>query len=133
MKRIFLTLAIAAIAFTGSFAQTTGSTKQPTAEQRAEKATAALQKKLTLSADQKSKVYAIELDKFKKAGALHNNSSESKKAKKGEHKEIKKATDAKLEQILTPVQKKKWDAMQEKSKEKKAARKASKKAAAAKQ
>jgi len=119
MKRIFLTLAIAAIAFTGSYAQTKGSTQQPTAEQRAEKATAALQEKLTLSADQKSKVYALELDKFKKAAVLHGNSSESKKTKKGEHKAIKKATDVKLEQILTPVQRKKWDAMQEKSKEKK--------------
>lgn len=122
MKRIFLTLAIAAITFTGSYAQT----GQPTAEQRAQKATATLQEKLSLTADQKSKVYAIELDKFKKAAVIHSASSESKKAKKHEHKAIKKATDAKLEQILTPAQKTKWDAMQEKSKEKKAAKKAAK-------
>ena len=126
MKRLFLTLAIAAIGFTSSYAQTGAQTPA----QKAEKTTEKLQKKLSLTADQKTKIYAIELDKFKKADAAKKGNTAGKSALKKEHKEIKEATDAQLDKILNPVQKKKLDILRadkkEKSKEKKAAKKTAK-------
>ena len=112
MKRLFLTLAIAAIGFTGSYAQTVKAPKEKqTATQKAEKSTAKLEKTLSLNADQKQKIYAIELDKFKKADAIHANAKDSKKAIKDKHKAVKEATDVKLKQVLTPVQQKKLEAI----------------------
>ena len=74
MKRLFLTLAIAALAFTGSYAQTKAPKAKETPEQTAEKSTARMQKTLSLTADQKTKVYALELDKYQKSAAWHKES-----------------------------------------------------------
>jgi len=108
MKRIVLTLAIALIGLTSSYAQTAGKQKM-TAEQKAEKSTAKLEKTLTLNADQKQKVYAIELDKYKQNEAWHKESSADRKAKKDQHIASKKETDTKIDQVLTPDQKKKLE------------------------
>lgn len=108
MKRIVLTLAIALIGLTSSYAQTAGKQKM-TAEQKAEKSTAKLEKTLTLNADQKQKVYAIELDKYKQSEAWHKESSADRKAKKDQHIASKKETDTKIDQVLTPDQKKKLE------------------------
>lgn len=108
MKRIVLTLAIALIGLTSSYAQTAGKQKM-TAEQKAEKSTAKLEKTLTLNADQKQKVYAIELDKYKQSEAWHKESSADRKANKDQHIASKKETDTKIDQVLTPDQKKKLE------------------------
>lgn len=108
MKRIVLTLAIAFIGLTATFAQSTGKQKM-TPEQRAEKSTAKLEKELTLTADQKQKIYAVELDKYKQTEAWHKQTSADRKAKKDQHMASKKETDAKIDQVLTPDQKKKLE------------------------
>ncbi|MBB5634869.1 Spy/CpxP family protein refolding chaperone [Pedobacter cryoconitis] len=108
MKRIVLTLAIAIIGLTSAFAQTTGQQKL-TAEQRAEKSTAKLDKMLTLTADQKQKIYAVELDKYKQSEAWHKQSTADRKAKKDQHATARKETDVKIDQILTADQKKKME------------------------
>jgi protein CpxP len=108
MKRIVLTLAIAIIGLTSSYAQTAGKQKM-TAEQKAEKSTAKLEKTLTLTADQKQKIYAVELDKYKQSEAWHKQSSVDRKAKKDQHIASKKETDAKIDQVLTADQKKKLE------------------------
>lgn len=110
MKKLFLTLAIAVIGFTSIYAQNTTQQKQ-TPEQKAEKSTAKLQKELSLTADQKQKVYALELDKFKQASDLKTQNTADKKSKKQQHKAIKEATDAKLAAVLTADQKTKLAAI----------------------
>lgn len=126
MKRLFLTLAIAAIGFTGAYAQTATPKDKQTAAQKAEKSTAKLQKELSLSADQKQKIYAIELDKYKKAETLHQDAKVSKQAKKDQHDAIKDATDVKLNAVLTADQKKKLADVHAEKKAKKEAKKAAK-------
>lgn len=108
MKRIVLTLAIAFIGLASSYAQGTGKQKM-TPEQRAEKSTAKLEKELSLTADQKQKVYAVELDKYKQTEAWHKQTSADRKAKRDQHMASKKETDAKIDQVLTADQKKKLE------------------------
>lgn len=110
MKTIVLTLAIAFIGLTSTFAQSTGKQKM-TPEQRAEKSTAKLEKELTLTTDQKQKIYAVELDKYKQTEAWHKQSSADRKAKKDQHIASKTETDAKIDQVLTPDQKKKLEVL----------------------
>ena len=126
MKKLFLTLAIAVMGFTASYAQTAAHHEKATPAQKAEKSTAKLQKELSLTADQKNKVYAIELDKFQKAAALHKSGHEAKSAMKDKQKAIKKDTEAKLDKVLNAEQKKKLDALQAEKKAKKDKKKADK-------
>jgi protein CpxP len=117
MKKLFLTLAIAAIGFTASYAQDNHK-ERLTPAQRAEKSTAKLEKELGLTKDQKQKVYAIELDKASKAEAWHKQNHDARKAMKEEHEAVKKSTDAKLDQVLTAEQKQKLSVLKAEKKEK---------------
>lgn len=116
MKKLFLTLAIAAIGITSVFAQNTPKQKL-TPEQKAETNTARLQKELALTADQKQKVYTLELEKFKQTEEWHKKSHEDRKAQKEQYKALKDASDAKLDQVLTPDQKKKLDSIKAEKKD----------------
>lgn len=117
MKRLFFTLAIATLGFTGVYAQNSTPKQKLTVEQKAQKSSAKLEKELSLTADQKQKVYAIELDKFKKAEGLHESAKASKAAVKEKHEGIKKDTDAKLAKVLTPDQNKKLEVIKAEKKE----------------
>jgi protein CpxP len=110
MKRLILTLAIAAFAFTGSFAQQVQKDKLSPA-QKAEKTTAKLQKELSLTAAQKQKIYAIELNKASKAEEWHAKNHDAKKAMKAQHEALKKSTDDEISKVLTADQNKKLTAM----------------------
>lgn len=118
MKRLLLTLAIAAIGFTGSYAQDTPKDKM-TPAQKAEKSTAKLQKELSLSADQKKKIYAIALDKANKSEEWHKKNKDAKKAQKAQHDALKKSTDDQISKVLTVEQQKKLNAIHAEKKEKK--------------
>lgn len=118
MKKILLTLAIVIAGFTATYAQDAGKTKM-TPEQKAEKSTAKLQKELSLTADQKQKIYAIELDKAKKSEVWHAKSKDARKEMKAQHDALKKETDAKLDKVLNAEQKKKLDVIQSEKKNKK--------------
>lgn len=126
MKKLFLTLAIAVMGLTASYAQTAAHKDKATPAQKAEKSTEKLQKELSLTADQKKKVYAVELDKFQKAETLHKSSHEAKAAHKEKQKAIKKETEAKLDNILNAEQKKKLNAIHAEKKAKKDKKKAGK-------
>jgi len=117
MKKLFLTLAIAVIGFTASYAQSTAKEKL-TPAQKAEKTTAKLQKELALTADQKQKIYAIELDKATKSEEWHKKAKETKKAMKDQHEAAKDASDAQIEKVLNADQKKKLTALKAEKKEK---------------
>ena len=126
MKKLFLTIAIAVMGFTASNAQTAAQKEKATPAQKAEKSTEKLQKELSLNADQKKKVYAIELEKFQKSESLHKSGTAAKSALKDQQKAIKKATEAKLDQVLTAEQKTKLDAIHAEKKAKKDKKKAAK-------
>lgn len=123
MKRAILTVAIAVMGFTAAFAQDTtrkARREMPkmTAEQRAEKATASMEKKLSLTADQKTKVYQVELDRAKKMDALRTGNPADMKAKRGEMKASMDKSKADLDNILTPEQKTKMETIRAEQKEK---------------
>jgi Spy/CpxP family protein refolding chaperone len=115
MKKIILTVAIALTAFTASYAQK-GDRTQLTPEQKAEKVATNLKEKLSLSDDQKSKVYQLEVDRMKKAAEWRKDNHEAMKSQMEERKAFMKENDEKLEKILTPDQKKAYDTMREERK-----------------
>ncbi len=115
MKKIILTVAIALTAFTASYAQK-GDKIRMTPEQRAEKVATHLKEKLSLSDDQKSKVYQLEVDRMKKAAEWRKDNHEAMRSKMDSRKAFMKESDEKLEKILTADQKKAYEAMREERK-----------------
>lgn len=89
-----------------------------TAEERAEKSATALQAKLSLSADQKSKIKQIELDRIKAHDALRQKDETNRKAKFEERKADYKAHQVKIDAVLTAEQKTKLAASREEMKSK---------------
>ncbi|MCZ4223081.1 hypothetical protein [Pedobacter rhodius] len=123
MKKLILTMAIAVMGFTAVFAQdSTRRAKRPmaklTAEQRAEKATGVMEKKLNLTADQKQKVYAIELARAQKMDAFRNEDRDAMKGKMKDRKADLEKSKADLDKVLTDEQKTKLDAFRAEAKEK---------------
>ena len=89
----------------GGFAQGNQSTsKENTPEQRAERVTNWMTKKLTLTADQKSKVYDVNLKYAKLNQATRTNDSDNRKAMYQDLKASEKEHEGELKAILTPEQ-----------------------------
>jgi len=123
MKKAILTIAIAVMGLSAAFAQ--DSTKRVrrqmpkmTAEQRAEKTTARLEKELNLTADQKSKIYAVELENAKKMDSWRSADRGDMKGKMKDRKEAMQAQKAKIDGILTAEQKTKMEAVRAEAREK---------------
>lgn len=116
-------MAIAVMGFTAVLAQdSTRRAKRPmanlTAEQRAERATGMMEKKLNLTAEQKQKVYAIELDRAKKTDAFRKEDRAAMKGKMKDRKAEMEKSKAELDNILTNEQKTKLDAFRTEAREK---------------
>jgi len=116
-------MAIAVMGFTAVLAQdSTRRAKRPmvnlTAEQRAERATGMMEKKLNLSAEQKQKVYAVELDRAKKMDAFRKEDRAAMKGKMKDRKAEMEKSKAELDNILTNEQKTKLDAFRTEAREK---------------
>jgi len=123
MKKAILTLAIAVMGLTAAFAQdTTRRERKPmpklTAEQRAERFTSRLEKQLSLTADQKTKIYAIELENAKKMDAFRSADQTERKEKMKQGKAVMEQQKAKIDAILTAEQKTKMEAFRAEAKEK---------------
>ncbi|QDW24938.1 hypothetical protein [Pedobacter sp. KBS0701] len=123
MKKAILTIAIAVMGLTAAFAQdTTKRTRRAmpkmTAEQRAEKITSRLEKQLSLNADQKSKIYNIELENAKKMEAWRTTDKSDMKGKMKERKAAIDEQKAKVDAVLTADQKTKMDAFRAEAREK---------------
>ena len=120
MKKVILTIAIAVMGFTAVFAQ--DSTKRKldmqkyTPEQRAERSTAMLDKKLSLTADQKTKIYQISLDRAKKMQEMYVAGKDGGKGKGKQMKADMDASNTQIEMVLTPEQKTKYDDMKQQMK-----------------
>lgn len=127
MRKLFLTVAIAVLGFTASYAQQTEKTERAeraqrthrtervklSAEERAEKAATALETKLSLTADQKAKIKQIELDRIKEHDGLRKKDEATMKAKFEERKVAMKAHQDKIDAVLTAEQKTKLAASRE--------------------
>ena len=123
MKRAILTIAIAVMGLSAAFAQDT--TKRArrqmpkmSAEQRAEKVTARLEKELNLTADQKTKIYAIQLENAKTMDTWRNADQGDMKGKMKDRKAAMQAQQGKIDAVLTADQKTKMDAFRAEAKEK---------------
>ena len=120
MRKAFYTVALVVMGITASYAQRPGKPgrENQTSEQRAEKAATAMQQKLSLTADQKQKIQQIELDRIKKNEEWRKNDEGAMKGKMEERKAYNKATQDKIDGVLTADQKKTLDASRAEMKEK---------------
>ncbi|RFZ95431.1 hypothetical protein D0C36_07880 [Mucilaginibacter conchicola] len=101
MKKIFLMLAFVA----GTAVVANAQTKAPKSpDQRAQHRTAALTKKLNLSADQSAKVNAILLKQASQMDSLKANKPADRKANFEAHKAVFANTDAQIKAVLKPDQ-----------------------------
>jgi hypothetical protein len=116
MKRVILVLAVA-MSTISVFAQD-GKPKKNT-EQRATMYVKELTTELSLTADQSSKIKAVQLESLTKLDTLKAKASAGdKKAVKKEAKATTEAANASIKAILTDAQKEKFDAWVEAKKEK---------------
>ncbi|MES2458326.1 MAG: hypothetical protein V4594_22400 [Bacteroidota bacterium] len=117
MKRIILTIFLCAGLFSASFAQKKEAKAKKTPQEKAQQATDELNKKLSLTPEQKSKIYAINLTGFSK--------TKTEKVKDGKKdkaaiKAAKAERDQKISAVLNESQRKNFEV-------EKAAKKTSKK------
>jgi protein CpxP len=101
MKKLIYTVAFVVMGVTASYAQKPGGQgkNHGTPEQRAEKQATELQTKLALTADQKQKVQAIELERIKKNEEWRKGDDGDRKAKMEERQTFMKASKEKMDAI----------------------------------
>lgn len=117
MKKAILTLVVAVAAITGSYAQADKRAKV-TPEQRAERSTALMEEKLKLTPEQKKKVYALEVDRIKKAEEWRKEDLASREDKKKRRTSFMRESKSKMVKVLTPEQQQSLTALRkEKSQE----------------
>jgi protein CpxP len=110
MKK-FICFLVVSLFCIGAIAQNDPSAaKSSTPEQRAERITNWMNKKLTLTADQKAKVYDINLKYAKLNQETRTNDADNKKAMRQELKASEKEREDEFKAILTPDQFKSFQA-----------------------
>jgi protein CpxP len=120
MKKLIYTVALVVMGITASYAQGKGGPRRPneTPEQRAEKVATELQTKLSLTANQKQKVQALELERIRKNEEWRKSDEGDRKGKMEERKTFMKASKDKMDAILTAEQKTKMEAARKEMKDK---------------
>lgn len=93
-----------------------------TPEQRAQMATDALERKLSLTADQKAKVYALNLERAEKMEKFMKSEREFRKEQMQKQKSYMEESDKKLSKILTEDQRKSYEDMKKQSRDRMRAR-----------
>ena len=115
MKKLLVlsVMLVAAFSFaTAQQGQRQGGQRQ-TAEERAKAQVERMEKLLTLTADQKTKIQAAELELAKKSDTLRQNSQGDREGMRTAMEEINKTRDTKYKAILTADQFKKYTADRE--------------------
>lgn len=126
MKKLILS-AVATVFAISSFAQD-GAKVKKTPEEVATKRADKLKTELTLSDEQRSKVYTILLDNTTKVRAVKEKYPNDKKAAKAEIKPLRETCDASIKSVLTPEQVTKWEQLKKEKKEQHKEKKKQKKA-----
>lgn len=111
MKKLLLMCALLFGAAT--FTQAQDAKAEATPQEMAAKRTAALDKKLTLTADQKAKTEAIYLSQANQMVKLNAEAGDDKKALGAKKKQLMAETDVKVEALLTAEQKATYTAWKE--------------------
>ncbi|MCL6260063.1 DUF4890 domain-containing protein [Aquiflexum sp. TKW24L] len=116
MKKLLMIAAIFTMTFAGAFAQRghggskSGQQKESmTPEQRAEKMTTKMTDELSLSEDQKQKIYDINLENAQKRQAQREAMQEEHKAKRAAMQAQNQVQNEQIVAVLTPDQKTKWE------------------------
>ncbi|RZK42286.1 MAG: hypothetical protein EOO90_07740 [Pedobacter sp.] len=116
MKKLFYILLVVTLAITTANAQQSskrkfegkgrieGRNNNLTAEQRAEKLAIDMQKRLSLSDDQKQKVQSIQLDRIKKGEEWRKKDEKALRSKMEERKAFMNSSKEKMDKILTEEQ-----------------------------
>jgi protein CpxP len=117
-KLIFTTLCLVCM-MTMSFAQKTDDKSRKTPQEKAQHATDELSKKLSLTADQKSKIYAINLESSTKTKDAKKSGKKDKSAGKAEKEQ-------KISAVLNDTQRKTYEDIKAKKEAKKAKKEAKK-------
>ena len=88
-----------------------------TPEERAQRSTDVLEKKLSLTAEQKAKVYALNLERAQKMDKTMKSEREFRKAQMENHKSLMDESEKNLNKILTNEQQKSYDEMKKQTQE----------------
>jgi protein CpxP len=104
MRALILTMAILIGVMTSGYSQNKEGKQKRTVEERAKIRTDAMAKKMNLSADQKAKVYELNLDKVKQMEKLRTENAKERKERFEKQKEMSADNDKKLERILNADQ-----------------------------
>gem|GEM_PF-445122 len=118
MKKLLLVCALLFSAVT--FTQAQDAKKEPTPQEISQKRAASLEKRLSLTADQKAKAEAIYLDHANQIVKLTAEGGDDKKALSAKKKQLTADTEVKLDAVLTAEQKAKYAAWKEAAAKKKA-------------
>lgn len=111
MRALILTLAILIGVITSGFSQNTEGRQKRTVEERATLMTESMAKKMNLSADQKTKVYQLNLEKVKQMEKLRADNAKERKGRFEKQKEMRAENDKKLEKVLNADQLKLYQEM----------------------
>lgn len=115
MKKILLITALFSLSF-GVFAQRGAQREFPNPEERAERMTNRMAENLELSKEQKKKVYEINLENAQKRQTeMEARRAEMENRREARTEELRKQNE-KIEAVLTPEQKEKWNELKESSK-----------------
>ncbi len=108
MKKYILTIGLFVAIATNSFAQ---KGQQKSSEERAQKSTEMMEKNLSLTADQKTKIYAAALERAKAMEALRTEAGEGNQPDKEKMKAISMKYNKVLKETLNDEQKAKMEEM----------------------
>lgn len=118
MKRILFAFTMFVLVTT-SMAQGNKGKGPKTPEQKATNVSNKMSQELSLAEDQKSKIYAMSLERLKKKEQLKVKYANDKEAAKKEYKEIQQSYATNLKTLLTPEQYKRWEEIKAQKKAKK--------------
>ena len=104
MRALILTIAILIGVITSGYSQNTEGRQKRTVEERANLMTESMAKKLNLSADQKAKVYQLNLDRARQMEKFRTENEKERKDKFEKQKQMRADNDKKMEKILNADQ-----------------------------
>ncbi len=118
MKQLMITASLLVSLVSAGYSQSRDEKQNKTPEERAQYATNAMEKNLNLTADQKSKVYEINLERAKKMDELKSTAKAGRKERLKAQKKLMEDNDAQMKGVLAPEQQKPYEDFKMHAKEK---------------
>ena len=111
MKKLMITTALVAGLISLGYSQNKPDKVMKTPEERAQLSSEAIGKRLNLTADQKTEVYALNLEQVKKMDEMRSSENAFRKSHSEKRKTLMADADTKLNKILTVEQQKSYGEM----------------------